>query len=119
MVYTLFNFDDGPEDFFERVRNVLRWGAVCYPMRYQPCNTLKKNSYVSKKWTKERIELVASARRVIGYGGAFPPYAGLLNKLRKAKDFDDAFSLYPIDNTRNKTSQHKQKNKNLDIYFSN
>jgi len=38
---------------------------------------------------------VADARRVLGYGGAFPPYAALVEKLRRARDFAEAFSLRP------------------------
>ena len=39
--------------------------------------------------------MIAKARRVIGYGGAFPPYEGLRKKLTKARDFREAFELRP------------------------
>ena len=39
------------------------------------------------------MEMVAKARRVIGYAGAFPPYEGLVDKFNRAKDFHDAFEL--------------------------
>ena len=95
--YTMFNYKDDPEDFYRRVRDLLEWGVVSYPMRFQPLDTLKKNSYVSPKWTKEELEIVATARRVLGYAGAFPPYEGLVKKIQSAKDFHDAFALRPID----------------------
>jgi hypothetical protein len=98
MVYTLFNYDDDPEEFFHKIRNLLQWGAVSYPMRYEPLDipyALEKNKYVSPKWDASRIEMVHDARRVIGYGGAFPPYEGLINKFEKANCFDEAFSLRP------------------------
>jgi len=95
LIYTLYNFTESPDEFFGRVRSILRWGAVCYPMRFQPCDTLKKDSYISKKWDAERLNMVQSARRVIGYGGAFPPYEGLVKKFEKAKNFDQAFGLWP------------------------
>jgi len=95
LVYSLYNFTESPDEFLERVLDILRWGAVCYPMRFQPCDTLKKNNYISKKWTRKRLEMVQRARRVIGYGGAFPPYEGLVKKFEKAQDFDEAFSLWP------------------------
>ncbi len=91
--YTLFNYQDDPEDFFERVRDLLRWGAVCYPMRFEPLTSLEKNRFVSPRWGREELEMVAQARRVIGYAGAFPPYAGLVDKFDRAKDFHDAFHL--------------------------
>ena len=95
LVYALYNFTESPDEFFERTREVLGWGAACYPMRFQPCDTLKKNSYVSKKWDEKRLDMVQRARRVIGYGGAFPPYEGLIKKLEKAHNFDEAFALWP------------------------
>lgn len=94
LVYALYNFTESPNEYFERVRDILNWGAVCYPMRYQPCNTLTKSSYVSKEWDEKRLDMVQRARRVIGYGGSFPPYEGLIKKFNKAKDFDEAFGLY-------------------------
>jgi pyruvate-formate lyase-activating enzyme len=97
MVYTLFNYvDDDPEDFFERVKEILSWGAVSYPMRYEPLNALRKNSYISPNWKPEEVEMVQKARRVLGFGGAFPPYEGLVKKLDKARNFYEAFSLRPV-----------------------
>ncbi len=95
VVYTLYNYIDDPEDFRERVTEILTWGAVSYPMRFEPLTSLKKNAYVSPRWTKEDLEMVAQARRVLGYAGAFPPYEGLVRKLQAAKDFSEAFSLRP------------------------
>jgi len=96
MVYALFNYNGSPDEFFERVKEILRWGVVCYPMRYEPLDTLEKNRYVSPKWDAKRVDMVQRARRVIGYGGAFPPYEGLVRKFEKAEGFDEAFSLYPL-----------------------
>jgi len=97
IVYTLFNYIDDPENFFHRVRDLLNWGAVCYPMRFEPLTSLDKNKYVSPKWDVERLSQVARARRVLGYAGSFPPYEGLVEKFNDAKDFDDAFSLRAIE----------------------
>ena len=94
LVYTLYNFTESPDEFFGRVRDILIWRAVCYPMRFQPCDTLQKDSYVSKKWTEEELGKVQSSRRVIGYGGAFPAYKGLVKKFEKASGFEEAFTLW-------------------------
>jgi hypothetical protein len=94
--YVLYNFRDTPEDLFERVRDLLAWGIAAYPMRYQPLNgemALEKDSYISPNWTFEQLNMVAMARRVIGYGGALPPYKGLQEKFLRAKNFEDAFEL--------------------------
>ena len=93
IVYTLYNFTDGPHEFWKRVTDLLCWGAVSYPMRYEPLNSLIKNRYVSPHWTATDLEMVAAARRVLGAGGALPPYKGLVEKLTAAKGFDEAFTL--------------------------
>jgi hypothetical protein len=95
MVYTLFNWTDDPDDFYKRVLDVLEWGAVAYPMRYEPPTALKKNAYISPRWTAQKLELVQRFRRVVGYAGALPPYKALIEKFEKAKCFDEAFSLRP------------------------
>lgn len=105
IVYTLYNFHDDPEDFKERVTELLNWGVVSYPMRYEPLTSLIKNSYVSKKWTREELEMVAKARRVLGYGGAFPPYEGLVKKFSEAKNFYEAFSLREPKRGKRKTNK--------------
>lgn len=94
--YVLYNYKDTPEDLFERVRDLLAWGVAAYPMRYQPLSgdyAFEKDSYVSPNWTLEQLDMVAAARRVIGYGGAFPPYEGLFKKFANAKGFHQAFRL--------------------------
>lgn len=92
LVYALYNFTDDPQDFFERMKDILQWRAVCYPMRYQPTTALYKNRYIAPKWDAIRLNAVQRARRVIGFGGAFPPYEGMLKvKVEKCRTFDEAF----------------------------
>lgn len=95
LVYCLYNHLDTPEDFLERVKDILEWGVVAYPMRYEPLKPMPKNQYVSSGWTYKQLEMIAEARRVIGYGGAFPPYEGLKKKILFAKNFEQAFELRP------------------------
>lgn len=94
LVYALFNYRETPNEFFERVKNIVEWGASCYPMRFQPCNTLEKDSYEAPQWTSEQLDLIAKARRVWGYGGAFPPHEGIIDKFSKSTNFDEAFSVW-------------------------
>jgi len=95
LVYALYNFTDSPKDLFERIRDILSWGAVCYPMQYQPLNTLIKNRYVAPKWDEARLDAIQRARRVIGSGGAFPPYRGMLKvKVENCSTFDQAFGEF-------------------------
>jgi len=92
-VYVLYNFNDDTESFFRRVRDVLSWGAVAYPMRFEPLNALERWKHVGPKWTKEKLEIVEDFRRIYGYGGVFPPYNWLVERFRRAKCFDEAFKL--------------------------
>jgi DNA gyrase/topoisomerase IV subunit A len=69
-------------------------------MRFQPLNTLDKDSYISPGWSHEELDLVAQARRVIGFGGAFPPYEGLTKKFLDARNFEEAFGLWPREQAR-------------------
>jgi hypothetical protein len=94
--YVLYNHRDTPEDLFERIRDLLAWGVAAYPMRYQPLSgehALEKDSYIAPHWTHEQLEMVSAARRVIGYGGAFPAYEGLVKKFANARNFQEAFEL--------------------------
>ena len=66
-------------------------------MRYQPLEkpyALEKDSYIAPSWTDKELEMVQRARRVIGYGGSFPPYEGLVNKLDKQRGFWEAFDEF-------------------------
>lgn len=90
-VYVLYNFQDSPNDFFERVRNILAWGAVVFPMRFEPLDSMARNKYISAKWNQERLEMVEKVRRVLGFSGTLPPYTYLVNRFTEAQDFDEAF----------------------------
>jgi hypothetical protein len=93
LVYLLYNFTDTPQDFWERLKRVLKLGAVAYPMRFQPVYSLKKNSYISPQWDQERLDAVATARRLWGSGGTFPPYAGMIKvKVEGCETFNEAFT---------------------------
>lgn len=99
IVYCIYNHKDSPQNFFERVRDLLDWGVVAYPMRYEPLRAEGKNTYVDPEWTAEELDMVQRARRVLGFGGALPPYEGLRKKFSKAKNFRQAFELKPLNKT--------------------
>lgn len=109
-IYTLFNFyqekygGDTPATFFDRMRMITDLGCVSYPMRYEPLTSLEKNQFVSPLWTNQQLKMVGRARRILGYGGAFPPYEGLVKKFDKANGFEEAFSVYPLKRQSNTTA---------------
>lgn len=94
-VYVLYNFKDDPDDFFIRIRNILDWGAVAFPMRYQPLDALEKDFYISLKWSKEYIKKLERFRRIVGFAGTFPPYNWLKEHFNKANSFEEAFKPPP------------------------
>jgi hypothetical protein len=106
LMYLLFNFEnDTPEDLLLRMLDAMEWGVVSYPMRYQPIkppHALEKDSYISPHWTREELEMVADARRVLGYHGAFAPYRKLREKLMRASNFREAMALRPKSTAPNK-----------------
>ena len=101
-VYVLYNFydpqygGDHPRDFFERIRKVAELSCVSYPMRYEPLSSLQKNHFISPYWAADQLDMVVKSRRILGFGGAFPPYEGLVKKFEVAQTFEDAFSVYPL-----------------------
>jgi hypothetical protein len=97
-VYTLYNFDDNPQDFWERVANLMEWGVTVYPMRFEPLDSLEKNQHIGPGWTKPHLEMVSQAQRVIGDRGAFTPFDAMREKLTNAKNFEEAFCLRPNNN---------------------
>lgn len=113
-VYMLYNFNDTPDDFFERARDVLSWGAVVFPMRFEPLNSLTRNKYISPAWDKERLEMVEKVRRVLGFSGTLPPYEYLVEKFNKAIGFDQAFGEPErLNDNGEKKRAHKVYNKGL------
>jgi len=99
MYYCLYNFKDTPDDFYERVTEILSWGCVAYPMRYQsihPPHCFEFNSYVGKHWTKEDLETVKQFIFKFGRGTALPP--SLYEHFERAGDFQSAFYAKTISN---------------------
>lgn len=93
VIYVLFNFRDSPDDFLKRIQDLMDWDVTAYPMRFEPLDSLKKNTSIAPKWTADELEMVADARRVLGYAGAWPPTPGLKKKFLEAKSFEEAMSL--------------------------
>jgi len=54
-VYVLIGFGDTPDDARYRLEKVREWGAMPNPMRYQPLDATKKNSYVDPNWTRREL----------------------------------------------------------------
>lgn len=55
-VYVLFGFRDTPEDALYRFYKLRELGVMPNPMRYQPLDALKKDSYVAEGWTSDLLK---------------------------------------------------------------
>lgn len=104
--YVLHNFFDNvhdkgdtPSDFLKRIRDLMSWGASAYPMRFIPLDSLKRRGYVSPLWTESHLEMIADARRVLGYAGTLINFQALANKFLNAATFEEALRLRPISNS--------------------
>jgi len=50
-VYVLIGFNDTPEEALYRLEKVQEWGIRPNPMRYQPLDATKRDTYVADGWT--------------------------------------------------------------------
>ena len=50
-VYVLVGFNDTLDEALYKLETVRSWGIRPNPMRFQPLDTLEKNSYVASGWT--------------------------------------------------------------------
>lgn len=53
--YVLIGFNDTPQDAWFRLRTLRNMGIMPNPMRYQPVDTMEKNSYVAENWTHKTL----------------------------------------------------------------
>lgn len=53
--YVLIGYKDIPEDALYRLQKIRDLGALPNPMRYQPLDAQKRNSYVGEHWTNELL----------------------------------------------------------------
>lgn len=54
-VYVLVGFDDTPDDALYRCQRLKDKGILPNPQRYQPLDTLEKDTYVSPNWTGREL----------------------------------------------------------------
>jgi len=53
--YVLIGYKDTPEDALYRLEKIREIGALPNPMRYQPLDAKKKNSFVGDSWTEREL----------------------------------------------------------------
>lgn len=78
-IYVLIGYNETPEDALYRLATIKKLSIHSFPQRYQPLDTLKKNSYVAPSWTQKELF------RYIQYWGRQRIYANI-----PFKEFDRA-----------------------------
>lgn len=71
-VYVLIGFKDNPEDALNRLTTVNNLGIKPFPMRYQPIDTKKKNSFISENWTHKELQRYVRYWSNLRYVGSVP-----------------------------------------------
>jgi hypothetical protein len=54
--YVLIGYNDTPEDALYRLQTIKDLGAMPNPMRYQPLNAIRRNEYISPKWSDRQLK---------------------------------------------------------------
>jgi len=87
-LYVLIGYDDTPDDALFRLQTLKDSGYMPNPMRYQPINTPKKNSYISANWTDGELKRYMKYWARLRYTGSIPFSEFALDKCGgKRKDF--------------------------------
>ena len=55
VAYVIIGYQDTPEEAYYRLELARSWGIKPFPMRYQPLDAKKKNSYVAPGWTEKEL----------------------------------------------------------------
>jgi len=71
-VYVLIGFGDTPEDAKYRLDKVREWGLLPNPMRFQPLNTKKKNSYIGRNWEEAELKKMTRYYSRLRFTGKIP-----------------------------------------------
>jgi len=53
--YVLIGYQDTPDDALYRLQTIKDLGAWPFPMRYQPLDAVRRNSYVGRHWTERQL----------------------------------------------------------------
>jgi len=69
--YVLIGYKDAPDDARYRLEKVVSLGSLPNPMRYQPLDANKKNSYVGDHWTEGMLSDFMRYWSKLNYFGGF------------------------------------------------
>lgn len=70
-IYVLVGFDDTPDDAWYRLSTIKTLGIWPFPQRYNPLDTLKRDSYVAPNWTERQLH------RFVRYWSRQKHFAGM------------------------------------------
>lgn len=67
--YVLIGYNDTQEDALYRLEKIRSFGILPSPMRYQPLDSLKKNTYISPDWDRYQMEKIMKYYSRLAYLG--------------------------------------------------
>jgi len=106
-VYVLYNSeydDDTPEYFYYRINEINKLGALAYPMRYRPINTIN-GRYISNKWDRRLLRALKLSLMFYYRKGMIRKNREVFKKIygNNAKEFiKKLYKLYEEDKYRKK-----------------
>lgn len=72
-VYVLLGFNDTPEDALYRLETIYhKFGAIPFPMRYQPLDAIAKDAFVGPHWTDRELRRYVRYWANLRYLGSIP-----------------------------------------------
>lgn len=83
-VYVLIGYKDTPQDALYRLDTVRSMGALPNPMRYQPLNAEKRNSYIDENWNDRLLRDTMRYYSKLNWFGGFS-----FDEYRRAEKLSD------------------------------
>lgn len=96
MIYCLYNSDmpgDTPQNFFLRIKELLKLDVAIYPMRFEPLVLENRKDYISPYWDSRSLRAVNEAIARWGYHGTLYPNYPFNVQIDKFDTFEEAFPL--------------------------
>lgn len=87
-IYLLYNFNDTLEDFWTRCNALVQVKADIFPMKYQPLDTLDRDTYIGKAWNKTTLANVREVTSTVFVGG-------IIGRGVSMKKFHEVFGKNP------------------------
>jgi len=87
----LYNYEDTPQEFFQRVQFLVTNRVAACLKRFNPLTTAEKNNFIHEGWRPIDVRAVEGFVYKYGSWGSIRPAQGLMDEFRRAESFADVF----------------------------